>query len=85
MIELNRRALEVKIDGVVYSLKYPTVLQLKRLSEATKDLSADKSQEIDLIVDLLESLGLPRDVSFGLEPEGFQRIVEALSGAQKKI
>lgn len=84
MLEINKRVLEVKIDGVVYKLKYPTVLQLKQLSEAAKSLESNKTEELELLISLLETLGLPKAVSYELEPEAFQKIIEILSGAQKK-
>lgn len=84
MLEIQKRVLELKINGHLYKLKFPTIYQLKKLNELSKDVKDDKSAEIDLIVEMLADLGLPKEVSYDLEPEAFQKIIETLSGQQKK-
>lgn len=80
MLEFKKSVLELKIDGIEYTMKFPTIKAVRSLQESSKG-----SVEGDLkpTLDFLASLGLPVEVAEELEPSHLQAIVETLSGSKK--
>lgn len=77
MIELQRKKLPVKIDGVVYELSYAKVSQLKEISTASKEDAVDKT------IEFIVNSGMPKEVVENLEVDHINLIAEALTGAKK--
>jgi hypothetical protein len=80
MLELKKSVLELKIDGQVYTVKYPTLKAVKHFQEKTKDAG---EASLDITLEFLASLGLPVNVSEELEPSHLQTIIETISGSKK--
>lgn len=78
MLEFKKSVLQVKIEGVEYSIKFPTIKAVKSLQEQSKE-----GKELESTLSFLSALGLPVEVAEELEPAHLQAIVEALSGAKK--
>jgi len=70
-INLTKKSIKVSYEGKDYLVAKPTTKQINEFSK-----SNDKS--IEAIVAFLEVLGLPTDVSWNIDAESLQEIVEAL-------
>lgn len=70
-INLTKKLIKVSYEGKEYLVAKPTTKQINEFSK-----SNDKS--IDAIVAFLDLLGLPSDVSWNIDAESLQEIVEAL-------
>lgn len=71
----------MKLDGEVYELRYPTVEQVKTFSGMDKK---GVDENVELMVDFLEGLGLPKKVSYGMEADHLKELLEELNGSEKK-
>ena len=79
MLELTTSKLDLKLDGVHYSIRFPTVLEWESYNSAiTKDGS-----EILKAMELLNKCGLPNDVCEKLELPHFKAILETLATEKK--
>ena len=76
MLELSRKVIQVRFDGVDYSVRVPNAREIKEMQSA--GLS-----DIDQSITLLDKLGLPADVAWELDAESLQRVFEALIPAKK--
>ena len=79
MLEIKRKKLTVKIDGVVYELHRAKVMQLKELSKQTEGVEG-----IEKTIDFIVQSGLPREVVESLEAEHIGLVMEELTGSKKK-
>lgn len=81
------RLLEIEIEDKSYKIKFPTALQvsayLKDLLKISKGES--ESNEVDLTLDLLIELGLPKDVAILLEMDDLEEITNVLTTKKKKM
>jgi hypothetical protein len=80
MLELKKSVLEVKVDGQVYQIKFPTIKKIKSFQESLK---SQGEPDIGVTLDFLESLGLPKSVSEELEPSHLAAIIDTISGTKK--
>lgn len=80
MLELKKKELKFKFDGNEYTITHPTVKQVKELQGELKKKDADS---FELMLDLFDKLGLPKDVAEEMEPEHLQIIEENLMGQKK--
>ena len=78
MIEFKRHVFNFKLDGKEYQVKHPTVSDIEKFQESATD-----NESIDTTINFLSDLGLPVEVSRGMEAEHLQIIVETVSGAKK--
>ena len=83
-MEFNKRKLSLKIDGVGYSISYPSVNQLKKHQGNFKDIGDDAVKSIEAVQMFLDDLGLPEKISGELEPSALTEIVNEVSGVTKK-
>jgi hypothetical protein len=70
-INLTKKSIKVSYEGKDYLVAKPTTKQINDFSKAN-----DKS--IEGIVGFLELLGLPTEISWNIDAESMQEIVEAL-------
>lgn len=77
MLEFAKRELEIKFDGEVHKLNYPTVLQMKKFAKQ------GDSNDIDYTLEFLESLGLKKEISEQLEVGQLEQVVKALTEKKK--
>ena len=73
-MEFNSEKFNVKINGVVHELSYPTVKQIREL-EKSKDALG-----IDNVCNLVKDCGLPLDIVEGLQSNHLNELVSALVG-----
>jgi len=80
MLELNSKKLKLTFNSKVYELRYPTVKDLKEYNELVK--KGDHT-EMDLIVSMLDGVGLSKNVTDTMEIGHLNAIVEELIVAKK--
>lgn len=74
----------IKIAGVDYHVRKPTVGEVEANAEAAKDTEKDASLMMKNLINFLDKLGIPADVSRSLEIEQLTEIMEYLNGSKKK-
>ena len=77
-MELTTEKLNVKIDGVAYSLSYPTVKQMRGFEK-----KGEEDVGIDDLCSFLVGSGLPKEVVENLQANHMNQIVGGLMGKQK--
>ena len=70
-INLTKKSIKVSYEGKDYLVAKPTTKQIN-------DFSKSNDKSIEAIVTFLEVLGLPTSVSWDIDAESLQEIVEAL-------
>jgi len=78
MIELKKKVISVKSEGVVYEVRAPSNRELKAFVD---DKSTD---DLAKTIGFLGVLGLPEAISWDLDPTSLAEIVEALTPQKKK-
>lgn len=81
-MEFKRRSLQLKIYGEAHNLSFPTVKQTREYADQLK--GSDEEKATELLLDFLSKLGLPKDISDGMETEHLQELCEALMPSKKK-
>jgi division protein CdvB (Snf7/Vps24/ESCRT-III family) len=80
-MEIKKRKLEIKYDGQVFTLAYPSLKQLKEHQKSVKGIKDEDTTEY--LQKFLEKLGLPYSVSDDMEADSIAEIVEIISGQKK--
>jgi len=78
----KRRTLRISIEDQVYELRFPLMQDLRDYKEAIKNKSDDDQSK--MLIEFLESLGLPEAAQMQLEPSDLNEIVGLISD-QKKV
>lgn len=73
--------LKVILDSGEYVMRKPTVGESRLMQ---KQLMEDKSSSIEIMCDMLEKLGMPKDVSESLDTDAMEALTEALIAPKKK-
>lgn len=81
-MKFERRKLSFDIYGEKCEVLFPTTGQIKEKDELIKK-KENKGREIDVVIDFLETLGLPRDISLGMEMDHLLKIISEVSGQKK--
>ena len=81
VIDLKRKVFKFKLDEVEYSVNPPTVGQIKTLNEEMKEKGED---DINVTIDFLSKLGMPKDVVEGLEPSHLEVIIKTVTVKYEK-
>jgi len=81
MIEFKRKVFEFSLDGQVHKVKAPSVKNVQDFQKVSKD--SDDSESIEKTVEFLASLGLPKDVAYGMEADHLSTVVNHISGQAK--
>ena len=76
-MDLSSRTLSLKWNGDEYSLKHPSVRQHMAYTE---QLQKKKGKEVEVLIDFLDGLGLPKKASLEMELGHLQQVVGALTG-----
>jgi hypothetical protein len=81
-VELNfkKKTLRVKWEGAEYKVAFPSVRSVKEFQDEAKG----KEGDIEPTIHFLNSLGLPEDICYDLEPDMLAQVVNTLSGVKKK-
>lgn len=77
-MEIKKRVLALKFDGNDYSVKYPSVKQLKELS-----VKREGETDLDMTFRFLSELGLPQEVAEEMESEHINEIISVLTSQKK--
>ena len=81
-MEFKRRELRVKVYGEEYSLTFPTVKQSQDYAAKVKEMK--ESEATEALLEFVDNLGLPKDVSENMESEHLSTLIEALVPNKKK-
>lgn len=81
MIELKRKSFEFKLDGKTYNVRSPKVKEVEKLQKESKEKG---DEDLSVAINFLDSLGMPKDVCYGMEAEHLQIVIETVSGASEK-
>jgi len=81
-MEFKRRELRVNVYGSDYNLKFPTVKQSQDYASKVKDMN--ESEATEALLDFIDGLGLPKDVSSDMESEHLTTLIQALVPNKKK-
>jgi hypothetical protein len=76
MLELKPKIIQVKLGDATYQVRVPTAREIK-------DMQGSEAADVDQSIALLDKLGLPSDVAWGLDVESLQKIYEALMPQKK--
>jgi len=82
MKEFNKRVLEVKINGEVHKLNFPSVrlaYEYDKQSRKSKD-----GVDLDSVLDLIEQCGLSKEIAFDLEIDQLKELIDTLMDVKKK-
>jgi hypothetical protein len=77
-MELVTNKVNIKIDGVAYGLSHPKVKDIRVLSKSKEEL------DIDSVINLVISCGLPEEIVDNLTADHLNKIVEVLMGKNQK-
>jgi len=72
-----------KLNDKSYDLRKPNIGELMTFQKSQKK-DADDVGTVEALIDFLEGLGLPKDVSLSLTSEELTAISEAVNSAKKK-
>ena len=76
-MDLSSRILSLKWNGNEYNVKHPSV---KQHMAYTTQLQKKKGKEVEVLIDFLDGLGLPKECSMEMELSHLQQVVGALTG-----
>jgi hypothetical protein len=77
-MDIKKRVLKVKFEGMDFEIKYPTVKQLRELV-----VKKEGESDTDMTFRFLAELGLPVVTLEDMEPENIKDIIDALTGQKK--
>ena len=80
MLEFTTKKLQIKFNEKIYSLSYPTVGALGKYND---EIAKNEKSELDLVIGLLDELGLSKSVSETMEMTHLNLIVEELIKTKK--
>lgn len=78
-LNLNRKIIKVKFEGEEYKVRAPSNAELKKFMEDEAE-----GNDLDKSIRLLGQLGLPEEISWELDPESLQQVIEAITPQPKK-
>ena len=81
-LDLDEDCILVKFKGEEYRVLFPSLLQATKYQEVMKNVKEDKAA--DLLLGLLDDLGLPKKVAENMPFNGVLKIIEKLMPAKKK-
>ncbi len=79
MLEFKKTVLKINLYGDSVEVRFPTVGEIKRFEESEKKSEAS----IEVMVEFLDSLGLPKEKTNDMEIEHFTQIIEKLTNQKK--
>jgi len=79
-MEIQRRKLNLVIDGQAYELAYPSIKLWRQYQEK---IMTPKVNELDVAIGFLSQLGLPSEVSESLELGHISSIINELTILKK--
>jgi len=81
MLDFDNDCVEMKLDGKVVKLSLPSNGRIKQYQSDLSKSEVEKHE--DLLVEFLESLGLPNGAYFKLSPQQTKKLLRALHSDEK--
>ena len=81
-MEFKKTRVKATIYGESYEIRRPTVKEAQSYAKKMKDL--DDEESTGALIKMLDGLGLPEKVAFGMEADHLIQLVDALLPAKKK-
>jgi len=82
VIEFKRKEFAFKLDGEEYRVKNPSVRDIQAFQKESE--GKKESEGLELTVGFLAGLGLPEEVSYGMEPGHLTQVVNSITDAATK-
>lgn len=79
-LKLVKNIIRVDVYGEKIEISKPNIKQVMDYQKKVKD----DSDDLEIVLDFLAELGLPKDKAYTLTPDDLQLIVEALVSSKKK-
>lgn len=79
MIDLKEEFLEVQFQGAKYRAKLPTVRVIMEVQN-----KFEKNKDFGAVLDFLETLNIPKDVTNEMQVSHIETIMEGLTKPKKK-
>jgi len=79
-LKLVKNVIRVDVYGEKIEISKPNI---KQVIEYQKKVKEDE-ENVEVVLDFLAELGLPKDKAYSLTPDDLQLIVEALVSSKKK-
>jgi hypothetical protein len=76
MLELKKKTILIKYEGVEYTLRAPSNSELK-------EFVASEGEDLDKTIAFLDKLGLPSAIGWELDPESLMEVTEAITPKKK--
>lgn len=80
-LDLKKKTLLIKFDGREHNIRFPTVHDMKRISEM--ESNTDETNAVERLAEQFEILGLPKDVFMQLEMDHIEAIKDAIMPKKK--
>jgi hypothetical protein len=81
----SQESILVKINGSEYNIRKPKMKDILFLNQKNAEMEGKSDYEKTVfLIEFLDSLGFPKDVSMDLEADIFLKIVEAITNLNKK-
>lgn len=78
VIELKRKVFQFKLDSETYEVRCPSVEQIKKFSDI------EEKDSFDALVNLLDELGMPKNVLLDLDFDIVEQIADVIIPKKKK-
>ncbi len=82
-MKLVRTVLEVDVYGEKITLRRPNYKEAQAYRDSLKKIG-EESDATDLVMEFLETLGMPKEVFLRLELAHVNQIMEVIAGVEKK-
>jgi hypothetical protein len=82
MLEFNSDKLDVKVNGKVYQVDFPSFEQGIKYAQQVKDVEEEAAPM--KLIDFLDDLGLPKEISMKMQSNHIEQLVAALLPSKKK-
>ena len=82
-LKLQRKTFKIEIYGVEYSVRRPKMYESADLEDKLGASKNDR-EKMEITQDLLEALGVPKDVTSDMDTADVMEILKFLSDSKKK-
>lgn len=72
----TKKIIKVLVDDKEFQVRKPNVSDQKRLSDMQKGLSQDSPEQIDVMINWISSLGLPKEIVEQMDQSDLVKLIE---------
>jgi hypothetical protein len=83
-MEFKKRTAKFTVEDKNYIVKFANVKQQMEFAKKYDDCKDDTYKQINVMIDFIDSLGLPRSVCEELEVSQLSQVLEVIGGSKKK-